>query len=197
MPDQNDRTIIFSAKSGRMVRIELHDESTPGVLTFRVDNNAAASITLQSLQVIIEATGISLRPNYQVSDTIGGRILLTTFGQTLTPIPIRGVILDAMCSDPESATTGSVNTADRIGNFIRWWELNNLTARNTPVQLTIGGAYPVNAFVADLDIVLQSAEERIWRFSMTLLRIPERIQNNNAAAFAAVEGPPSGRPAAT
>ena len=155
--------LIFSPTSGRVSRITLKDDSSPGIIQF-------PGFDYASLHVILERVGMAFRSVYQVSDTLGDDILLMTFGESLSPITLQGVILDGVCS----GSLGNISANDGVSETIKWWHERNLTKNSTPAQITIGDNYAMSVFIVDLNISVDDARDKIWRFNLSLLRIPER-----------------------
>ena len=169
--------LIFSAQQGRVARIKLEETSRPAVITFLGD----VGFDYPSLHVIISSTGLSLKPSYQVSDTIGGEIYMVTFGESISPVPIRGVILDAVCQETNNDLLGGPVTytgSDGLEKIVTWWKERNLTSSEAPIVIQMAGDFTFDAYIADLNIANENAEERLWKFSMSVLRVPKEKEGS-------------------
>jgi hypothetical protein len=125
------------------------------------------------LQVITSSVALSLKPVWQANDTLGDDIYLISFGESLTALPLSGLVFADAC------TFAGPTGRDGLLLLLQWWQRNNLLKRRQPVSLTLGSNYAVKAFVTDLNLSIANAEDGIWKFEMLMLRIPERVLSND------------------
>lgn len=153
--------LIFSPNAGRVSRVSPTAISQNAVLTFPDFN----FLTLQS---ILTATTLQLRSSYQVSNTIGGNILMIAFGESPGPVAMSGVIFEDVC---EEAGVDDI-AKHGVQQMLEWWETKNVYDEDTPLQIFIGDQYTVDMFMTDMNIQIDDPVNRIWSFSMSLIRIP-------------------------
>lgn len=183
--------ILFSEAQGRVCRIQSGESLQSGTISF-------SGIDFYSrLKVIIEAHALAFKPTYQISDTLGDDVLLMTFGEAVSPVSIRGVVFDAICDTEPDVVANSDGRRSGVAGFIKWWEDNNLVRQASPIEFQLAGygsdasvndIEPMRAHIADMDLAVESSEDRIWRFNMTLLRIPRRRPSLDSR-FAGVNPP--------
>lgn len=185
--------IILSAEKGRVCRFNLQDEQSLGTITFAfppsVDNEppelSPRDFSYESLHVIFDAVGLAFSPAYQLSDTLSDDILMMTFGQSITPATLRGTVLTAVCQDSIGKGVGDANSG--VVRLINWWEDRNLTKRRLPARITIDKNAYFDVYVADMKLSAEETENRLWKFSLTLLRVPNarsqvNLQTSNIPA---------------
>lgn len=161
--------IIFDSAAGQVSQVLPEQDATTAMLTF-------PGFDYTSLQLVTTGIGLTLKPIYQTMDTLGGDVHLVSFGETLTPLPLSGLIFERACS---------VAGGGGLTSLVEWWQTQNLLRRREPVLLTVGSDFPVKAFVTDMMITVADVESATWRFELLLLRIPARVQAITAM-------PPSG-----
>jgi len=154
--------LFFDPALGRVSQFIPRDTLTPAMLTF-------PGFDYATLQLITSSLSLSLKPVYQANDTLGDDVYLVSFGESITPLPITGLVFASACNF--NGPTGQ----DGLLLLIEWWQERNLLNRKEPVSLTIGSNYAVKAFISDLNITVANAEDGIWKFDMLLLRIPQRV----------------------
>lgn len=154
--------LFFDPALGRVSQFIPRDTLTPAMLTF-------PGFDYATLQLITSSLSLSLKPVYQANDTLGDDVYLVSFGESITPLPISGLVFASACDF--NGLTGQ----DGLLLLIEWWQQRNLLNRKEPVSLTIGSNYAVKAFISDLNITVANAEDGIWKFDMLLLRIPQRV----------------------
>lgn len=166
--------LFFDPALGRVSQFIPRDTLTPAMLTF-------PGFDYATLQLITSSLSLSLKPVYQANDTLGDDVYLVSFGESITPLPISGLVFASACNF--DGLTGQ----DGLLLLIEWWQERNLLNRKEPVSLTIGSNYAVKAFISDLNITVANAEDGIWKFDMLLLRIPQRVLRTEE--FAQQEAP--------
>lgn len=173
--------IILSANKGRVCRFNLQDEQRPGTITFgfvpavSVDSagntlRSPSNFSYESLHVIFDAVGLAFSPSYQLSDTLSDDILMMTFGESISPVTLRGTVLTAVCQDSIGAGVGDPNAG--VVRLVNWWEERNLTKQRVPAQITIDSNASFGVYVADMKLSVEDTENRLWKFSLSLLRVP-------------------------
>lgn len=160
--------LIFSSENGRVAKILSSRDFELAMLTF-------PGFEFDTLNAIINTSTFDFKSAYQATDTIGGNVLLTSFGESLAPAVVGGMIFEDVCGDRNRQTSG-------VERVINWWYQNNLTRSSVPLEITIGRSFPSSVYLADLTIGAQQAQDRVWAFSMTLLRIPPRKYLENAVS---------------
>lgn len=166
--------LFFDPSLGRVSQFIPRDELATAMLTF-------PGFDYASLQLITSGLSLSLKPVWQANDTLGDDVYLVSFGETITPLPLSGLVFAAACD--VNGSTGR----DGLKLLIEWWQERNLLNNREPVSLTIGSDYAVKAFISDLNISVANAEDNIWKFDMLLLRIPQRVLRSEE--FAEQEAP--------
>lgn len=166
--------LFFDPALGRISQFIPKDTLTAAMLTF-------PGFDYATLQLITSSLSLSLKPVYQANDTLGDDVYLVSFGESITPLPISGLVFASACNF--DGLTGQ----DGLLLLIEWWQERNLLNRKEPVSLTIGSNYAVKAFISDLNITVANAEDGIWKFDMLLLRIPQRVLRTEE--FAEQEAP--------
>ncbi len=73
----------------------------------------------EELHVIIDGHGHAYKPSYQLNDTLGGDILLMTFGESVAPVSIRGFVFDAVCGATSTSTNNDLNGQKGVAALIR------------------------------------------------------------------------------
>jgi hypothetical protein len=152
--------IIFDSAAGQVAQVLPEGDATPAMLTF-------PGFDYASLQLVTTSIGVALKPIYQAMDTLGGDVHLVSFGETLTPLPLSGLIFERSCE---------IGRGGGLVSLVTWWQTQNLLRRREPVLLTIGSDFPIKAFVTDMVISVADVESGTWRFELMLLRIPARAQ---------------------
>lgn len=166
--------LFFDPDLGRISQFIPKDTLTAAMLTF-------PGFDYATLQLITSSLSLSLKPVYQANDTLGDDVYLVSFGESITPLPLSGLVFASACDF--DGLTGQ----DGLLLLIEWWQERNLLNRKEPVSLTIGSNYAVKAFISDLNITVANAEDGIWKFDMLLLRIPQRVLRTEE--FAEQEAP--------
>lgn len=176
--------LIFSAENGRISRFVSRSETTDATITFPGFNYAR-------MQVIIQRNSLKFQPSYQATSTLGNDIHLISFGEALTPISLTGVIIDGACDSlPAAVNFGDdvngfgFNNSGGIQGVVEWWQRENLTRRETPVQLVLGDSYSLRGYIADFSCSV-SAVDKVWNFQMNILKVPPRREINDARQAAA------------
>lgn len=138
------------------------------------------------MQAIVQRSGLKFMPSYQATATLGNDIHLLSFGESMTPINLSGIIIDSTCDDSAQAFNFQddvngfgFNNSGGIQGVIEWWQRENLTRREEPVQLVVGDSYSVRGYIADF-ACSAAAQDKIWNFSMNILKVPPRREINDA-----------------
>jgi hypothetical protein len=172
--------IIFDSAAGQVSQVMPEGDATPAMITF-------PGFDYASLQLVTTGIGLSLKPVYQAMDTLGGDVHLVSFGETLTPLPLSGLIFERSCE---------IGRGGGLVSLVAWWQEQNLLRRREPVLLTIGSDFPIKAFVTDMVISVADVESGTWRFELMLLRIPARVQVLTEMPVVGIQLTPPGTPAA-
>lgn len=170
--------LVLGAEAGRVRRVVLDDEhTTPAVIT-------VPGMNFQELHTIINGLQSELKPAYQVTDTLGDDVYLLTFGESISNGRISGMIFEDVC---DADTTD--NGVKGVSQLMQWWSRENMAKRDTPIQITIGQSYVLQAYIAELQVSINNPEDRIWKFQMNLLRVPNREESYNSPFGGVLVGP--------
>ncbi len=176
--------LIFSAQNGRISRFVSPSETLDATITF-------PGFNYTRMQAIVQRSGLKFVPSYQATATLGNDIHLLSFGESMTPINLSGIIIDGTCDDGPQAFNFQddvngfgFNNSGGIQGVIEWWQRENLTRREEPVQLVVGDSYSVRGYIADFACAA-SAQDKIWNFTMNILKVPPRREINDARMSAA------------
>lgn len=167
--------LIFDNQQGRVGKIEATGQTTTAMITF-------PSLDSISMYMITTQIGTVFRPVYQVNDTLGDDVYLVSFGETITPMPLSGIIYATECGTDTTSGGGTATRStsrDGIRMIMDWWHSQNLLSQREPVSLTLGSDYAVKVFISDLELTAQDPENEFWYFTMTLLRVPQRHLNES------------------
>lgn len=171
--------LIFSAQNGRISRFVSPSETMDATITF-------PGFNYTRMQAIIQRSGLKFVPSYQATATLGNDIHLLSFGESMTPINLTGIIIDGTCDEgvagfnfQDDVNGFGFNNSGGIQGVIEWWQRENLTRREEPVQLVVGDSYSVRGYIADFSCAA-SAQDKIWNFSMNILKVPPRREINDA-----------------
>jgi hypothetical protein len=136
-----------------------------GLITF-------TELTDTSAAIVITSMSDKVNPRYQVTDTLGERTILNTFGRSMDTRLLEGVCYEAFCA-PE-------RNQDESGfeKLMQFFDSNHAGARNTPVIITIGKAFTRNCYLLEMEVTLADSTARVWQFSAKLIVEPERDQND-------------------
>ena len=166
--------IIFNPQAGRVKRIVTSDSSIPAMLSF-------PDLDYTSYRVILNSANLQTNPKFQVTEVLGGNVLLVSFGESVGPVMVNGLLFELTCES-------DVNDGRGVTRLLDWWTEQNVTRRTTPIELTIGSRSVIRAFLGPMTLAVTNPEDRIWSFSMQLMRIPNRSELDEAR-FDAVPGP--------
>ena len=134
-----------------------------GLMTFDELTNATAAIAVTNLTDRVT-------PRYQVTDTLGERTVLNTFGRSIDTRSIEGLCYESFCS-PDDTESG-------FEGVMRFFDEHNASVRNTPVTITVGKSFARSCYLLEMTIGLADSTSRIWQFSAKLIVEPEREQND-------------------
>lgn len=174
--------IVFSQKSGQVVTFA--DPAFPGQISLKVDGWGGAS----KMKAIITRANLSAACNFQLMHALGGDAYLYVFGDRVGQTTLSGLAFETFCGE-DKGTIG-------IENVVKFYNTNRLSARETPIKITIGGSLTIKAYMAGMQADVEDAAMRIWRFSLNFLEPPAPLpknKNNDAGAGAgAGDGASSG-----
>ena len=166
--------LIFNPQAGRVRSIVTNDSSVPAMLTF-------PGLDYTSYSVILTAMMLTTNPKFQATEVLGGDVHLVSFGESIGPVSVSGMLFEQTCESQAPDGNG-------VGRLLAWWTQQNVTRRTTPISLTIGTSTVVRAFLGSMGLSITEPQDRIWRFQLALMRIPERRELDEAR-FAAVPDP--------
>jgi len=162
--------ILFDQQNGRVARFSDNPGISVAMMTF-----LEPEFDYTSLRVLVSGLDFSLNSNYQLTDTLGSDAHLVSFGESVTPLPVSGLIFEASCKEETEEirplSSGEPNYAG-VAGVIQWWEDHNLAKRQTQIRLTIGSQKTFYAYIANMRISIANAADSIWKFDMLLLRVP-------------------------
>lgn len=166
--------LIFDQQNGRVARYDDNVGATSAMMTF-----LDPEFDYTSLRVLIAGVDFAMNSNYQLTDTLGSDAHLVSFGESVTPLPVSGLIFESACDEDDSGfsrqplNSGQVSYGG-VAGVIQWWETHNLTKRQAQIRLTIGTEKTFYAYIANMRIGVANAADHIWKFDMLLLRVPTR-----------------------
>lgn len=162
--------IVFGDQAGNVNVIRLADTSAVASISFD-------GFEFSELLSIITNFRLSLELGFQLMDSIGEDATLLAFDENAGPVTINGLMFDY----PSPGNCNNKPADDKKGpeKLIRWWARTNLTRNNTPVTIRIGSALTIRAFIGNLAVESTADSANVWNFSLTLIKIPDRLEVND------------------
>ena len=135
-----------------------------GLMTFEELSDATAAIAVTNLQDRVT-------PRYQVTDTLGERTILNTFGRSIDTRTIDGMCYEGFCTDDDDDESG-------FEGIMRFFDTNNAGIRDTPIIITVGKSFARSCYLLEMTVGLADSTMRIWQFQAKLIVEPERDQDD-------------------
>lgn len=150
---------VFVGSKGNVVKLKdpHFGANDAGLIKFE-------ELTSSSPAIIFTDMEEQFKPRYQVTDTLGNRTLLHTFGRSMNVRQIRGLCYEGFCEDAD----------DKSGyeDLNKFFNDNNAIVRDTPVTMVIGKSYATKCFLLDMSVQLADPVARIWAFTASLIADP-------------------------
>lgn len=153
--------LILSSQPGRVFAFT--EAGQPAQAFIRLDGLAAYGI----FKSIVTRVAVSSACNFQVRHTVGSDKFIYTFGDRIGKVFVTGLSFDAYCDE----FAGSLG----IERVAAYYNANRLAFRSSPIFMTIGRVLTLRMFLAGLDIDVEDPAQRIWRYQLSFLEVPNSL----------------------
>lgn len=170
--------VVFSQEAGQVTAFA--DPSFPGQISLKLDGWEGAA----RMKAIITRANLSAACNFQLMHALGGDAYLYVFGDRVGQSTLSGLAFETFC--------GEGNGTIGIENVAKYYRQNRLSARETPIKITIGGSLAIKGYLAAINTDVEDAATRIWRFALSFLEPPDVLPKRKKANNDAADGAPAG-----
>ena len=166
---------VFSKGTKGSVAI-FQDPTIPASVTFRMDGWQG----FNGFKSIVTRVAVSSSCNFQVLHTLGGDAFIYVFGDRVGQIIVSGLAFEMICDaaapkDGEPAAAAAPPDKTGIELVRDYYKQNRLVTKKTPINMTIGSGLTLKMYLGGLNLDVEDAANKIWRFSMVLVEVPEAL----------------------